>query len=117
MGLDRLTWLMGDLHEQISRPRSSILASHSFLKSPETMQWLMKPRVRVISALSANRHHKRRESMGVAKSYPRNHQERTAVSPGGGGRFLLSEIEDLSQCTDNNDLAVAPLSRKPPVAG
>ncbi len=35
------------------------------------------------------------------KSHPRNHQERTAVSRGGGGRFLLSESEDLSQRTDN----------------
>jgi len=38
---------------------------------------------------------------------PRNHQERTAVSRGGGGRFLLSESEDLSQRTDNDDLGVA----------
>ena len=35
---------------------------------------------------------------------PRNHQERTAVS-----RFLLSKCMDLSQCADNNDLAVALL--------
>jgi hypothetical protein len=34
------------------------------------------------------------------------HQERTAVSRGGGGRFLLGKNEDLRQRTDNNDLAV-----------
>ena len=42
-----------------------------------------------------------------AVASPRNHQERTAVSRGGGGRFLLSESEDLSQRNDNDDLAVA----------
>ena len=45
-------------------------------------------------------------SVWVASS-PRNHQERTAVSRGGGGCFLLRESEDLSQGTDNNDLAGA----------
>jgi hypothetical protein len=38
---------------------------------------------------------------------PRNHQGRTAVSQGGGGRFLLAESNDLGQCTDEKDVAVA----------
>jgi len=36
-----------------------------------------------------------------------NHQERTAVTRGGGGCFLLRESKDLSQGSDNNDLAMA----------
>jgi hypothetical protein len=43
------------------------------------------------------------------KSSPRNHQERTAVSRGGGGSFLLGKSKNLSQRTDNHDLAVATL--------
>jgi hypothetical protein len=33
----------------------------------------------------------------VEQIAPRNHQERTAASCGGGGRFLMSESKDLSQ--------------------
>jgi hypothetical protein len=43
------------------------------------------------------------------KSFPRNHQERTAASRGGGGRFLLGESQDLSQRADDNDIAAATL--------
>ena len=37
---------------------------------------------------------------------PRNHQGRTAASRRGGGRFL-AEGQDLGQCTDDGDLAMA----------
>jgi hypothetical protein len=43
------------------------------------------------------------------KSCPRNHQEGTAVSRGGGVRFLLGESNDLGHCADNKDLAMATL--------
>jgi hypothetical protein len=39
-------------------------------------------------------------------SGPRNHQGRTAASRRGGGRFL-AEGQDLGQCTDDGDLAMA----------
>src|SRR5262245_36110763 len=41
--------------------------------------------------------------MHLTIPYPKN----TAASRGGGGRFLLSKCKDLSQCTDNYDVAVA----------
>src|SRR5262245_56329914 len=44
-----------------------------------------------------------RRSTSLNKSCPRNHQGRTALSRGGGGRFLLGESNDLGQCTDDND--------------
>ena len=40
---------------------------------------------------------------------PRNHQERTVASPGGGGRFLLGKSKNLGQCAHDKDLALPPL--------